>query len=536
MPPRPSHSKATSPHKSAMRPYPAKAKQSQTLAWSDFDPTRRPVLAVVGRPNVGKSTLVNRLIGHRHSIVDDQPGVTRDRSLHPAIWCGTPFLVMDTGGAHIDAQDPFAPLINEQVKLALKEADVVVFVVYVQTGLTDDDERVAKWLRQCGKPYILAVNKVDRVADVGLAYEFMGLGLGEPLCISALQGSATVGDMLDRAMELFPASKLGYASEEAHAESLAEAEAAQWQDKAHAWQAVDDTANGPLPTLEATGLVKASTTAPEENKEPLRLCLLGRPNVGKSSLLNALLGQERSIVSSISGTTRDALDTPFSYKGQPYLLVDTAGIRRRTKVEYGVELFSIDRSLEALERSQVVVLVLDAVEGITDQEKKLMHKIIEAGKGLVIAVNKWDLIPNKKPNSAQQVTQDFLREVPSLAFAPFVYLSASKKQRVHKVLEVAAQVAANAQRRLSTNVLNQVISDAVMQTPPHIVANKKLKVYYATQVGILPPTFVLFVNHKRLLSQSYLRYLERKLREAADFEGVPLRFVQREKERDTTQG
>lgn len=459
-----------------------KIKEAYTL--DHYDATRLPVLAVVGRPNVGKSTFVNRLIGHRQSIVDDQPGVTRDRSFHPVEWCGTPFLLMDTGGVHEDPNDPFAPLINQQVQLAITEADVLVFMVDGHTGITEDDDRVAQWIRESGKPALLAVNKIDRIEDVGNSAEFYGLGLtGDPVAISALHGSTTVGDVLDMVVAMFPPHK-GLNGDESDAET------------------------------------------------PLRLSLVGRPNVGKSSLLNALVGENRTIVSNVSGTTRDTIDTPFVYKDKPYLLVDTAGIRRKSRVDFGVELFSVDRSVEAIQRSHVVVVVLDAVEGITDQDKRIIQKALDAGKGLIVAVNKWDLIPNKTPNSVQEFKKRLLADVPSLVFAPFLFVSANEGQRVHKLLELAQTVLENCRRRVSTSVLNQLMQDAISQNQPPLMKNKKLKVLYATQASAEPPTFVLFVNDSSLLSQTYQRYLEKRLRAAIELTGAPIRITLKNREKN----
>jgi GTP-binding protein len=444
-----------------------------------YDPSKLPVLAVVGRPNVGKSTLINRLLGGRKTIVDDQPGVTRDRSYHPVEWCGTPFLLMDTGGVHIDPNDPFHAYINSQVKVAIEEADVIVFLVDGQTGVTDDDTRLAKWIRQSGKKCLLTVNKIDNIEQKALSYEFFKLGMGEPLSISALQGSTSVGDLLDDCVKAFPLHKGQYLM--------------------------------------------------ESQDQPLRLALIGRPNVGKSSLLNAIVGHTRTIVSDISGTTRDAIDIPFSFHGSPFILVDTAGIRRKTKVDYGIELFSVDRSVETIRNADVGVLLLDAEEGITEQDKRIMQKVLEAGKAFVIAINKWDLVPDKNPSSTQKYRKALLADVPSMAFAPMLFISATEQQRVHKVLEEAQKVFVNAQRRISTGTLNQVLQDAMRQNLPPTVKNKKLRVLYATQVSTCPPTFVLFCNDPSLMKETYKRYIERKLREAIELTGTPIRIFLRER-------
>jgi GTPase len=455
-------------------------KQQETGFTLDYyDPNKLPVMAIIGRPNVGKSTLINRIIGGRKSIVDDMPGVTRDRSYTPVEWCGTPFLLMDTGGVHVDMNDPFHAHINDQVKIAIKEADVIVFLVDGLTGITEDDERLARWIRESDKPHLLVVNKVDSKEHVGLTYDFFSLGLGEPMGISALHGSTTVGDMLDRCVTHFPINKGDY-----------------------------------LMTAEA---------------RPLRLALIGRPNVGKSSLLNALVGHNRTIVSDISGTTRDAIDIPFTYEDKPYLLVDTAGIRRKTKVDFGVELFSVDRSVDTIRNADVGVLVLDAEEGITEQDKRIMQKVVDSGGGLVIAMNKWDKVPDKGPSSTEKYRKQLIAEVPSIAFAPMVFISAKEQQRVHKVLELAQECFTNANRRIGTGVINQLIQDAMRQNLPPTVKNKKLRVMYATQVSVCPPTFVLFCNDPQLMKETYKRYLERKLREAIEFKGTPIRLILRER-------
>jgi GTP-binding protein len=452
--------------------------KEKAFTLSQYNPETMPVLAIIGRPNVGKSTLLNRFLGRRFNIVDDQPGVTRDRSFHPMVWNGKPFLVMDTGGVHEEAEDPFCKLINQQVKEAIQEADALIFIVDGKTGITEDDERLAKWIRQSGKPYRLVVNKVDKIEEASLCFEFYNLGMGDPMAISAQQGSTTVGDLLDTMITLFPEHKKA----------------------------------PPSPAVLA-------------EEHPINIALVGRPNVGKSSLLNAIVGHNRTIVSDISGTTRDAIDIPFTYEDKPYLLVDTAGIRRRTKVDYGVELFSVDRSVESINKCDIAVLVIDATEPIADQDKRIFNKALEAGKGLIIAVNKWDLVPNKTPKSTAEFHKNLLAEVPSLVFVPIVFISAMNQQRVHTVLELAQTVYANSKRRLGTSIVNQVIGDAVQQNLPATIKNRKLKILYATQVSSEPPTFVLFVNDPKLMKESYQRYLERKMRAAAEFEGVPIRFL-----------
>lgn len=443
-----------------------------------------PSIAIVGRPNVGKSTLLNRLVGHRQTIVDDQPGVTRDCSFHPVKWRGQSFQLVDTGGIHWEPDDPFSPLINDQVRHLLKQVDAIVLLVDAQTGLTDLDSEVAKWVRQAEKPTLVVVNKVDRALDAVQATEFYALGLGDPLAISALHGSTSVGDVLD-------------------------------------WMSQQAKARHRKPT------------AQERDNPPIRLTLAGRPNVGKSSLLNAILGHQRTIVSDIAGTTRDAIDVPFTYEDQPFILVDTAGIRRKTKVDYGIELFSVDRAVRSIRKADVCVLVLDAVEGITEQDKRIAQKVVDAGVGLVVVVNKWDLVPDKDTHSTARYQQQLLREVPSLGFAELVFTSAKSGQRVHKVLSKAKQARDNSLRRLPTHLVNEVFQEAFTATAPPTVKNKKLKLLYATQVKAGPPTFVLFVNDGGLMKDSYRRYLERHLRQRVELTGTPVTFILRNRQERT---
>jgi GTPase len=447
-------------------------------AWSQL-----PIVAVVGRPNVGKSTLVNRLAGERQSIVDEQPGVTRDRSYHAVQWRGRSFWLVDTGGLtpKPTETEPFALLVNEQISLALNEATVVVFLLDGQTGMTEDDALVARQLRDLKKPLLVAVNKIDRAEMSGQTYDFYQLGLGDPMPLCALHGDAGVGNLLD---------------------AIAVA----------------------LPKPEAI----ENTTV----KETLRLALVGRPNVGKSSLLNALVGEGRCIVSDLAGTTRDAIDTPFSYKDQPFILVDTAGIRRKTKVDYGVEMFSVDRAIRALRRADVAVLVLDALEPLTDQDKRIAQKVIDAGRALVVVVNKWDTIEGKNANATKDFQTKLLLEMPNLGFASFVFTSATEGQRVLKILDLAIDAVDNSRRRLTTHVLNELIHEATDRTPPPTIKNKKLRILYATQVKAGPPTFVLFVNDPKLMKETYQRYIERRLREQVELTGTPVRFLLRGRKTD----
>lgn len=449
---------------------------------------RKPIVAVIGRPNVGKSTLVNRIIGARKAIVDDMPGVTRDRSYYEAEWQGRNFILVDTGGVMPDAEKdehPFADLINMQVEVALAEADLVVFLVDGQAGITSVDEDIAEQLRRSGKSILLTVNKVDRHDQKALAAEFYALSLGDPHSLSALHGNLGVGDLLDEITKRLPA--------EPEAEAL-------------------DTR--------------------------IRIALVGRPNVGKSSILNALLGEERSIVSDISGTTRDALDVPVTHEGREFVLVDTAGIRKKGKVDYGVEMFSVDRSIRALREADVTVMVLDATENresqtasmVTDQDKKIIEMSNEAGRGLVIVVNKWDLVPEKTSKSVDQFKKKLYQEIPHATFAPVLFTSAVKAQRLQNIYDLATTVYENANRRVKTSLINEVMAEAFTLSPPAPIKNRRLKLLYATQVGVAPPTFILFVNDAKLMKDSYRRYLEKKLRENFEFSGTPLVIVPRSRD------
>ena len=448
----------------------------------------KPTVAIIGRPNVGKSTLVNRIIGSRKAIVDDMPGVTRDRSYYDADWQGREFILVDTGGIMLDAEKeehPFAELINLQVDVAVEEADLIVFLVDGQAGITSMDQDVAEQLRRSGKTVLLTVNKIDRHDQKALAAEFYELSLGEPYSLSALHGNLGVGDLLDEITKRLP------------------------------------------PQPEA-----------EEAEAKIRIALVGRPNVGKSSLLNALIGETRSIVSDISGTTRDALNVPVTHEGREFVLVDTAGIRKKGKVDYGIEMFSVDRSIRALREADVTVVVLDATENrqsqtagmVTDQDKKIIEMSNEAGKGLILVVNKWDLIPNKTAKTTEDFKRKLYQELPHGTFAPVLFTSAPKGQRVDNIFELAAKVYENANRRIKTSMVNEVMAEAFTLSPPPPIKNNRLKLLYATQVSVGPPTFILFVNNAKLMKDSYRRYIEKKLRENFEFEGTPLVIVPRSRE------
>lgn len=456
--------------------------------------TPQPVVAIVGRPNVGKSTLFNRIIGRRQAIVEDLPGTTRDRLYAETEWNGVGFLLVDTGGLEPLARGgrpPEAPLasasagylreIRAQAEQAIAEADVIVFLVDAAEGLTAADQEIANWLRQAGKPVIVAANKADTARRQYDAVEFYALGLGEPLPISAYHGLG-IGDLLDAVVAHLP----------------------------------------PAPPIEW----------PEE---ALRVAIVGRPNVGKSSLLNALLGQERAIVSELPGTTRDPIDTYLTWEGMPVVLVDTAGIRRRGAIEPGVEKYSVIRTLKAIARADVVLLVLDATTGITDQDAHVAGYVLEAYRSLVLVVNKWDAIP-KDEHTMNTYLRQLRTELKFLDYVPVLFVSALTRQRVDRILSTAFLVAQSRQQRLPTAELNRLVQEAVAANPPKAVRGRQARFYYATQVDIDPPTFVLFVNDPEAVHFSYLRYLENCIRQAYPFEGTPLRFELRGKKKTTEDG
>lgn len=473
----------------------------------------RPYVAIVGRPNVGKSTLINRILGGRIAIVHDEPGVTRDRAYYIAEWQHFPFTVVDTGGVNCtneDNQTEFGRFIREQMQTAVEEADYVIFLTDGQTGVTTEDTAIASIIRRLKKPVKVAANKLDSPKLRVQSAEFFELGLGEPVPMTALHGDASVGDILEWVKS-------------------------SWQAKGHA-----------VAQIKKPPLLKQDLKIPEENEidldleyfdeggvnlflpepeqdSPVRVAFIGRPNVGKSSIVNSLLGEQRGIVSDIAGTTRDSIDTLFEQDGQEYLLVDTAGIRRRAKVDYGVEMFSVDRALQSIHRADVVALVIDAIDGVTHHEKRLAEKIREKGKAIIIIVNKWDLQPEKDTTSTKKYTEKkILPELPHVNFAPVLFVSAKTGQRVSKILETVMTVYQNANRRVQTSLINNIITEAVALSPPKAQRNKMLKVYYATQVSVMPPTFVIFVNNTEAVASNYLKYLERRLRESIEFTGVPL--------------
>ena len=430
----------------------------------------KPVVAIVGRPNVGKSTLFNVLANERISIVEDIPGVTRDRLYATAEWLDREFVIIDTGGIEIANTDQIAVSIREQAQIAIREADVILFVCDARTGITDEDAEVAKLLRKSKKPIILAVNKADSFKQEMEIFEFYNLGLGEPIPISAANHLG-LGDMLDALM---------------------------------------DKVRQTVPQLD------------DEDEDEIKVALIGRPNVGKSSIFNALVGENRSIVSDMAGTTRDAIDTPVVKDGQRFLFIDTAGMRRKGKIEELIEKYSIVRSLRAVDRSDVVLMVIDAIEGVTEQDKKIVGYAHEAGKGIILVVNKWDLY-KKDTGSTIHYTEELRKEL------VFLQYSAVTMQRIHRLPEVIKYVAEQNSMRISTSVINQIIEDACAVNPPPTDKGRQLKIYFVTQVKIKPPTFVLFVNNPEIMHFSYQRYLENKLRESFGFEGTPIQMIVRAK-------
>lgn len=434
----------------------------------------KPILAVVGRPNVGKSTFFNKVIGKRISIVEDTPGVTRDRIYGETEWRGIPFILIDTGGIEPDTEDVILSQMRDQAEIAMETADVILFLVDGRAGITASDREVASMLMRTGREVVLAVNKVDTAALPEDFYDFYELGLGEPFPISA-SNMLGLGDLLDRVVDHFPKSD----------EALLE-------------------------------------------DERVRIAVVGKPNVGKSSLVNALIGENRVIVSDIAGTTRDSIDTPFTWNGEEYILIDTAGIRRKSKVSGDIEHYSVIRALAAIERSDVCLLMLDATEGVTEQDKRIAGIAHEAGKGIIVVINKWDLL-EKETNTMNKFEKDIDRELAFMSYAPTVFISVLKNQRLEKVMETARYVADQRCMRISTGQLNNLIIDATMMKQPPSDKGKRLKIYYVTQVAIKPPLFSFQVNSRELMHFSYSRYLENRIREGFGFVGTSVKFVFREK-------
>lgn len=436
----------------------------------------RPVVAIVGRPNVGKSTLFNRITGGMTAIVEDTPGVTRDRLYRPGEWRGQKFVLIDTGGI---VPDPGESVIltqtRKQAEIAIEEADLILLVLDARAGITTEDEAIASVLRRTPKPVLVVANKVDDFNKPPNYYELMGLGLGEPVPVSAAQG-LNVGDLLDMIVERLP---------------------------------------------------KADVE--EIDEDVIHIAVIGRPNVGKSSLVNAFLGEERVIVSEIPGTTRDAIDTPFERDGQRYVLIDTAGLRRKARIGAGTERYSVIRTLRAIDRCDVVLMVIDATEGVTEQDKKIAGYAHEAGKASILVINKWDLVV-KDDRTMNKYDKEVRNALLFLQYAPTIYVSAKTRQRLGKVLELVDFVAEQNATRVTTSTFNEVLNEATQLNPPPGDKGKRLKVLYGTQVQVKPPTFVIFVNDPELLHFSYRRYLENQIRKNFGFEGSPLRLIIRRRE------
>ena len=435
----------------------------------------KPVVAIVGRPNVGKSTLFNALTGEKIAIVKDTPGVTRDRIYADVTWLDKDFTLIDTGGIEPDSKDIILSQMREQAQIAIDTADVIIFITDVRQGLVDADSKVADLLRRSGKPVVLVVNKVDNfdkyIPDV---YEFYNLGIGDPVPVSAASRLG-LGDMLDVVAEHFPEG-----------------------------------------------------SAQEEEDDRPRIAIVGKPNVGKSSIVNRLLGENRVIVSDVAGTTRDAIDTEIVYNGKEYIFIDTAGLRRKNKIKEELERYSIIRTVTAVERADVVLMVIDATEGVTEQDAKIAGIAHERGKGIIIVVNKWDAI-EKNDRTMREYENDIRQVLSFMPYAEIMYVSALTGQRLVKLYDMIDMVIGNQTLRIATGVLNEIMTEAVAMQQPPSDKGKRLKLYYITQVSVKPPTFVIFVNDKELMHFSYTRYLENKIREAFGFKGTSLKFIIRER-------
>lgn len=434
----------------------------------------KPIVAIVGRPNVGKSTLFNKLAGRRISIVEDTPGVTRDRVYAEAEWLKYNFTVIDTGGIEPESEDVIISQMRRQAQIAIETASVIVFIVDGKEGLTAADREVAQMLRKSKKPIVLVVNKIDSLKEEDNAYEFYNLGIGDPITISAAQGLG-LGDMLDRVVSYFD-------------------------------EILDE----------------------EEEEDLIKIAFVGKPNVGKSSLINKLLGEERVIVSDIPGTTRDAIDSYLETEEGKFLLIDTAGLRRKSKVKEEIERYSVIRTYAAIERADVCILMLDATQGITDQDEKIIGYAHEINKAIMVIVNKWDLI-EKDTKTMNEFTKSIGYNLSFMSYAPYLFISAKTGQRIHKVLDMVKECYDSYTKRVKTGVLNDVISRAVMMKEPPVVANRRLKIYYVTQTGVKPPTFIFFVNDPQNLHFSYERYLENQLRENFEFKGTGIKLEFRER-------
>ena len=496
-----------------------------------------PVVAIVGRPNVGKSTLFNRFLGQRSAIVEDRARTTRDRLYGDTEWNGRRFVIVDTGGLEVDPDDPIEARVQEQARLAIAEADVILFIVDAISGPTPADLEAAAILRRASAPVIVVVNKADNEKRELEAAEFHSLGWDETYAISASHGRGT-GDLLDAIVWALPPE-----SEAEAARKEREAEAESWAKEVAAGRLepfvvgdpeADEEADDGGATIDPTDAEARrwdAAMAADADGEPAAIAFVGRPNVGKSSLLNALLGEDRAIVSEIPGTTRDAIDTRLAWGRSEIVLIDTAGIRRRGKVASGpaAERYSTLRALHALSRADVAVLVIDAVEGLTSQDAHVAGYVVEEGKGLVIAVNKWDLVADKTDRTFDQYTEWIRNEVPFLDFAPIVSVSAKTGQRVGRVLEAAIDIWGERRKRISTGELNRVLNAATDRTPPPPVRGHRPKLFYATQAAVAPPTFVFFASDASAVHFSYRRYLENRLRDTFGFDGTPIRLVFRDR-------
>jgi len=435
----------------------------------------KPIVAIVGRPNVGKSTLFNKISGRRIAIVEDTPGITRDRIYADAEWSGREFTLVDTGGIEPNSKDIILSQMRRQANLAIDTADVILFVVNVRDGVTAADKDIAAMLQKCGKPVILVCNKVDNPGEPPMeVYEFYNLGIGDPNMVSSIHGLG-IGDLLDMIIGYFPES--------------------------------DETS---------------------EDEDIIHIAIVGKPNAGKSSLVNRLVGEDRVIVSDIAGTTRDAIDTPLVHNGKKYMLIDTAGMRKRGKIDENVEHYSVVRALGSIDRSDVCVIMIDACEGVTEQDTKIAGYVHEQGKAAVFAVNKWDLI-EKETNTMKNFKDRMLEGFNFMMYAESVFISAKTGQRINDLFDVIDTAVEENRKRISTGMLNDVINDAIAMVQPPSDKGKRLKIYYGTQASVKPPTFVLFVNNAELAHYSYVRYLENQIRAAFGFRGTPVKFIIREK-------
>ena len=433
---------------------------------------RKPIVAVVGRPNVGKSTFFNKVTGKKISIVKDKPGVTRDRIYCDAEWCGKAFTLIDTGGIELKSQDEMWMHIKKQAEIAIETADVILFMCDAKGGITSSDHEVASMLRKSKKPIVLAVNKLDSY-DETLLFEYFELGLGTPIGISCEQGKG-LGDLLDEVCSNFESVEVG------------------------------------------------------EEDDTIKIAIVGKPNAGKSSLTNKLLGFDRTIVSNVAGTTRDAIDTPFNYNGQKYTIIDTAGIRKKKSVYDDVEYYSVVRAFGAIRRADVCLVVVDSVEGLTEQDVKILGYVHEQGKPSIVIMNKWDLV-EKDTFTIEKFKKKLSDDLAFMDYFKSIFISAKTGQRAEKIFSIVSEVLENSKRRISTGTLNDLIGDAVRTTDPPTKNGRRLKIYYTVQDGIEPPTFIMFVNNQELMHFSYKRFLENTLRNAFDFSGTPIRLFIREK-------